>query len=178
MRRTGKLDRLHGDGATETPKSYSSGEVRIVRGASATDRLCAMGLIVPVWEHFASGLKPHHNAPGERENGEQRYVWQKQLQTWRAPTTEHRCSSILSKRQRALLSSQSGPLASVPFTAVPVHRVGRIDSELHRTLRGASGSHCPFAHRTCLCGRRLDSGRAHQLGCWIGEVMQSKVSLR
>ena len=142
-------------------------------------RLCALGLKVPTWDQLANGRRPSHNSQGEREPGEPRHGWQKV-----AAEVVHTCHraqafSTLSKPQRALLRSQSA-LASVPFTALPVHRVSRIDSELHRILLlRRLWLQLPFAQRTCLCGRRLDSlghhSAARQQEFWAGEVIQSRV---
>ena len=53
-----------------------------------------------------------------------------------------RCGAHFSPLCR--LRCQSGPLASVPFTVLPVHRMSRIDSELESCCCGASGSHYPL----------------------------------
>ena len=44
------------------------------------------------------------------------------------------CWPHLSLAERALVRSQSGPLASVPFTALPIHRISRMDPEPFRVL--------------------------------------------
>ena len=49
-------------------------------------------------------------------------------------TTGNRWWPHLSLAERALVRSQSGPLASVPFTALPIHRISRMDPELFRVL--------------------------------------------
>ena len=59
---------------------------------------------------------------GAREPGEPRQGWQKL--TADVAHTHHRALFFpqLTKPQRALLRFQSGPLVSVPFTALPVNR--------------------------------------------------------
>ena len=67
---------------------------------------------------------------------------------------------------RALFRSQHGPLASVPFTALPTSRATRMDAQPFRILL------CRRLHlellltlRTCRCGRQLDMFGHHRAAC-------------
>ena len=76
----------------------------------------------------------------------------------------------LSPDQRAPVRSQSGPLASVPFTALPVHRVQML-LRLRLPL--------PFTDCTCGCGRPLDAfghhrGACSTVGCYLQREMPSR----
>ena len=81
-------------------------------------------------------------------------------------TTETMFWPRLSPDRRALVRSQSGPLASVPFTALPVHRVSKMDSEPYRVLLlRRLRLPLPFTVRTCRCGRPLDVFGHHRAAC-------------
>ena len=49
-------------------------------------------------------------------------------------TMEDTVWPVLSPSERASVRSQSGPLASIPFTTFPIHRVTRMDSQPFRVL--------------------------------------------
>ena len=56
------------------------------------------------------------------------------------------------------MRSQSGPLSSVPFTAMPIHRVSKLDFEPFRVLLlRRFRLPLPFTVCTCRCGRPLDA---------------------
>ena len=65
-----------------------------------------------------------------------------------------------------MVRSQSGPLASVPFTAMPTSRVTRIASDLFRVLLlRRLRSPLPLCVRFCQCGRLLDVLGHHRAAC-------------
>ena len=72
----------------------------------------------------------------------------------------------LDDSHRALFRSQHGPLASVPFIALPTNISTRIDPQpfrilLCRRLRLP----LPLTLRTCRCGRQLDMFDHHRAAC-------------
>ena len=74
------------------------------------------------WQKYAVQVHEHH---------QDHVLWPRCLQT------------------TALVRSHGGPLASMPFTALPVHRVSKMDSEPHRSR----------------CGRPLDAFCHHRAAC-------------
>ena len=108
------------------------GHMAVVEESGA--RLREMGLNTPDWEVLADGLRPGIEEC-EREPCQFRRGWQKFASE--AVHEHHRTNVVwpqLSPDERALVRSQSGPLSSVPFTAMPVHRVSKLDSEPFRVL--------------------------------------------
>ena len=72
----------------------------------------------------------------------------------------------LDDSHRALFRSQHGPLASVPFIALPTTRATRIDPPPFRILL-CRRLHLPLplTLRTCRCGRQLDMFGHHRAAC-------------
>ena len=63
----------------------------------------------------------------------------------------------MSPVEQALLRSQSGPCAGVPFSACPSSPLTRIDSALFRVLlQRRLHLSLPLSKRICGCGRPLD----------------------
>ena len=86
--------------------------------ARTTEALEKVGMEIPFWSELSEGARPDHTWPRERDPTEPQHGWQKVAST---SVHEH-------------YRSQSGPLASVPLTALPVHRVSRMDSEPFRVV--------------------------------------------
>ena len=79
---------------------------------------------------------------------------------------EHVVWPQLTPADRAMVRSQSGPLSSVPFTAMPVDRVSRIDAEQFRVLLlRRLRLPLPLSVRTCRCGCLLDVLGHHRAAC-------------
>ena len=77
----------------------------------AVNRLLEVGVHVPEWKQITDGLRPEDLGVVEWELFER---------------IRHRARSLQGTLwQRTLVRSQSGPLASVPFTALPIHRISR-----------------------------------------------------
>ena len=120
----------------------SSGCLSSVRGAE--NRLRDAGVHIPEWEELAEGLRPEDIQASEWEPSQGR-GWQRHASaTVHNKFREQEVWPSLSQAERAMLRSQSGPLASVPFTA-PIHRVSRMDPEPFRCCScdaSACLSHC------------------------------------
>ena len=67
------------------------------------------------------------------------------------------CHSSL--QRRAMVRSQSGPLSSVPSTAMPTNRVTQFEAEQFRVLLGASGLLDALGHHRAACSRSGVLGR-------------------
>ena len=89
---------------------------------------------VPPWEALAEGLRSE-DVDVEREPSQPNHGWQKFAST--TVQNVHRGSVVwptLSRAEHAMVRSQSGPLVSVPFTAMPTSSVTRIGPEPIRVL--------------------------------------------
>ena len=125
-----------------------------------------VGLDTPNWEALADGLRPGPHEQ-EWEPCQVSHGWQKFASE--AVHEHHRVNVVwpqLSPNERALVRSQSGPLSSVPFTAMPIHRLSKLDSEPFRVLLlRRLRLPLPFIVCTCRCGRPLDAFGHHRAAC-------------
>ena len=137
-------------------------------------RLGEVGLDTPNWEALADGLRPGPEEQ-EREPCQVGHGWQKFASE--AVHEHHRVNVVWS-----MVRSQSGPLSSVSFTAMPIHRVSKLDSEPFRVLLlRRLRLPLPFTagvtvHSTLLA---TTAQPAAQEGFWAGGALQQRVpSLR
>ena len=139
---------------------------------AAIARLQEVGVEIPTWQVLALGLRPPHSND-EREPSQPRHGWQKYAST--VVQKSHREQVVLpslSPAEQAMVRSQSGPLASVPFTAMPIQRVSRIDSEEFRVLvLRRLRLPLPLSVRSCRCGRPLDVLGHHRAACSTAGVL-------
>ena len=82
----------------------------------------------------------------------------------------------LTDAERALMHSQHGPLASVPFTAVPTTRMTRFEAQLFRVILCQRLLFLPSS-RTSRCGRQLDPYGHHRAACAEPGVLGREVFL-
>ena len=104
-------------------------EIRCLSSVTgAVNRLLEAGVHVPEWKEIADGLRLEDLRVSEWEPCEGR-GWQR-----------HASATVRSQQGRSGVASpllgraKSGSLASVPFTALPIHRISRMDSEPFRVL--------------------------------------------
>ena len=72
----------------------------------------------------------------------------------------------LTDSERAMLRSQSGPLAGVPLSTTPANFLSRIDSHLFRVLLlRRLRLPLPLSARQCRCGRPLDAFGHDRAAC-------------
>ena len=124
---------------------------------SCQQELADAGLEMPSCVRFTSS----------RQRGPIRPRWQQKA----TRQTEHKFLRDevwpwLDDSRRALFRSQHGPLASVPFIALPTTRATRIDPQPFRILL-CRRLHLPLplTLRSCRCGRQLDSFGHHRAAC-------------
>ena len=73
---------------------------------------------------------------------------------------------------RALLRSQGGPMARLPFTSFPTAVHSRFDAHPFRVLLlRRLWLPLPCASRNCRCGRPLDSSGDHRAACAVAGVL-------
>ena len=76
---------------------------------------------------------------------------------------------------RALLRSQSGPFANLPFTSFPSAPHARFDPQPFRVLLlRRLWLPLPLSSRSCRCGRPLDSSGHHRAACAVAGVLGSR----
>ena len=159
----GKLGRLPFNGPRTTPKIATT----ILRRVETLwllqhwwqhERLQANW--PPSWEALADGQRPPLREPGDFRHG-----WQHEASS---RVRQHREILLpqLTDSERAMLRSQSGPLAGVPFSTTPSNFLSRIDSHFFRVLLlRRLRLPLPLSARQCRCGRPLDAfGRMCQSG--------------
>ena len=111
-------------------------------------------------------VRPATSLEEERELSEAR-GWQKHASvSVQSHHREHVVWPQLTPADRAMVRSQSGPLSSVPFTAMPTSRVTRFEAEQFRVLllRRLRLS-LPLSVRSCRCGRLLDALGHRRAAC-------------
>ena len=135
--------------------------------ADSTERLKTVGARIPSWEALAGGVRPGARRLKDREPNEPHHGWQKVAST--RVNTHHREEVVwplLSPSEQASVRSQSGPMASVPYTTFPVDRVMRFDSQSFRVLLlRRLRLPLPLSSRFCSCGRSLDVFGHHRAAC-------------
>ena len=113
-----------------------------------------------------------------REWSDQQQVWKRRGNLLRqvdgrsthqfhcSPTIENTLCGHSSLQRTAMVRSQSGPLSSVPFTAVPTNWVTRFEAEQFRVLLlRRLRLPLPLSFRSCRCGRLLDALGHHRAAC-------------
>ena len=134
------------------------------------DRLVAHGIPVPLGPVVHLALR-RLGSYGVWEPCQVSHGWQKFASE--AVHEHHRVNVVwsqLSPNERALVRSQSGPFSSVPFTAMPIHRVSKLDSEPFRVLL-LRRLRLPLPFTVCTCGRPLDAFGHHRAACSTGGLL-------
>ena len=135
------------------------------REGSCQRSLMEAGFDIPEWESLTESPPPRQE--GEFEPSQPKEGGSKGL---RKPLRTHssgtRCGQDLFQADQALQRSHWGPLASATWTAFPVHRVCRIDSQSFRVLL-CRRLRLPISlcSRTFRCVRLLDIHGHHRAAC-------------
>ena len=113
------------------------------------------GFASPVWEDLARVLRPDPTPDKDPSSPEQEgQYWATQPLNGRF--IEAAVRPRLPDSSRAMLRSQSGPLASVPFTCCPISRHTNFDAQIFRTfLLRRLWLPLSSSSRACRCGRPL-----------------------
>ena len=131
------------------------------------------GFEVPEWPALAGGLRPEPREPELHEPGGQRAGWQHEAasRVERHFRAEHILAHLTLTR-RAMLRSQSGPVAGIPFSVAPSSFLTRLEPALFRVLLQRRLSlPLPLSKRSCRCGRLLDAFGHHRAACSRSEVL-------
>ena len=138
--------------------------------------LASAGFHTPDWGSFLQGLRPRQPELDELDPGVPSHGWQ----FFAALSVEHhfRSRSVwprLSPTEQALLRSQSGPMAELPFSAFPTSSLSRFPPQLFRVLLlRRLWFPLPLASCTCRCGRPLDVRGHHRAACSRAGVLGSR----
>ena len=147
---------------------------QISRRAAATcrERLVDVGFDAPEWGDVARGQRPGRS-PENRDPTEPRFGWQCLAS---ADVERTFLQGViwpeLSPADGALLRSQCGPFAGIPFTCSPVVVESRLEPQIFRVLF-LRRLWCPLllsAH-FCRCGRPLDVRGHHRSACGRAGVL-------
>ena len=122
--------------------------------------------MIPSWDELIRD-RPSHGSVEEEDPSQPRYGRQKDAAAVvNKVFLEEEVRLLLDEPEEALLRSQGGPLASVPFTSLPTLRETTFAPQpfrllLLRRLRLA----LPLSARWCRCGRPLDCRGHHRSAC-------------
>ena len=158
---------------------------RIVWGIGQVHTSCMpwrrAGLVLWRWARLASNFHrgPHWQTEPVRclhegnVQDQPRCGWQREVSlkveqhfrdTWLLPT--------MTEPDQALLRSQGGPLAAVPFTSCPTDRLFRIEPQCFRVLLlRRLRLPLPLSQRNCRCRRPLDVLGHHRAACAMAGVL-------
>ena len=138
--------------------------------------LATVGFTTPDWNSLLQGLRPRQPELDEVDPGVPSHGWQ----FFAALSVEHhfRSHSVwprLTPTEQALLRSQSGPKAGLPFSSIPTSSLSRFPPQLfHVLLLRRLWLPLPLASRTCRCGRLLDVLGHHRAACSRAGLLGSR----
>ena len=139
--------------------------------------LRAEGLLEqPPWADVAGGSAAAPQSREEAEPGEVRRGWQKSAADARElHALEHAIRPALSRSERALLRSQSGPYAGRVFSVLPTTPETQLPSaEMKVLLRRRLRLPLHLAPRRCRCGGCLDQRGDHRAACATCGILQNQ----
>ena len=137
-------------------------------GAAATaEQLDALpGFTPPSWHALALGTRPPLREPEEIEPRTSRTGWQHEVSSRTESQHRHRLFTTMTESERAMVRSQGGPRARVPFTVCLTGVETRIDPHLFRTLLlRLLRLPLSMSKRICWFGRPLNSRGHHRAAC-------------
>ena len=140
--------------------------------ATCRERLVDVGFDAPEWGDVARGQRPGRS-PENRDPTEPRFGWQCLAS---ADVERTFLQGVvwpeLSPADRALLRSQCGPFAGIPFTCSPVVVESRLEPQIFRVLLlRRLWCPLPLSAHFCRCGRPLDVRGHHRSACGRAGVL-------
>ena len=131
------------------------------------------GFEPPSWDALANGQRPPRREPEEFEPGGCRHGWQHEAASRVERQHRGRLMPRFPQQQRAMLRSQSGPLAGVPLSTTLCNFLSRIDSHFFRVLLlRRLRLPLPLSARLCRCGA---APHVLEQGSWEDGVLRWKV---
>ena len=125
-----------------------------------------MGFVIPSWDDLIRE-RPNHGSVEEEDPSQPRYGRQQDVAAAvHKVFLEDEVRPVLDEPEEALLRSQGGPLASVPFTSLPTLRETTFAPQPFRLLLLRHPRFAvPLSARWCRCGRPLDCRGHHRSAC-------------
>ena len=134
---------------------------------ASMESLRAVGFTIPSWEELILAENQNRVPVEEEDPSKPRFGRQQEAAVAVHHTFKEReLRPLLGETEEALLRTQGGPLASVPFTSLPTMRETSFDPQPFRLLL-LRRLRLPLtlSARWCRCGRPLDSLGHHQSAC-------------
>ena len=123
--------------------------------------------VVPTWVQIADGFRP--GQPQEAWEGAEPGVPSQAVEEC---FFIHGVAPRLTDTQQALVRSQCGPLAAVPFTCCPTSSLTRFDTNVFRVLLlRRFWRPLPLSSSVCRCGRPLHAFGHHRSACAVSGVL-------
>ena len=147
--------------------------LHLVEAAQCRERLNTSGFESPEWGDVARGLQPGQISlddpmPGVARQGWQRGAAQHVEERFRTDIVWPR----LDPPGQALLRSQSGPMAGIPFCCFPISMVTRFEPQEFRILLlRRLWCPLPLCSASCRCGRPLNPRGHHRAACQVAGVL-------
>ena len=138
--------------------------------------LADAGFESPDWLSLLNGQRPRQLPEHQFEPGPVIHGWH----FFAAQTVETRFRNTvvwprLSLSEQALLRSQSGPMAGLPFSCVPSSHLFELNAQVFRVLLlRRLWLPLPLASCSCRCGRPLDVLGHHRAACSRAGVLGSR----
>ncbi len=143
------------------------GDSDVLRAAhQCAEAVAAAGVVVPTWPALAAGARPEFQEHSEQEPGEAQHGWQFFAARALDARFRRRVWRQLSRPERAVLRSQSGPCAGAALSAIPTSSLTRIGPDSFRVLlRRRLRLGVSPAGRRCRCSLFLDPLGNHRAAC-------------
>ena len=141
--------------------------------ARCRESLVELGFDAPEWGDLARGLRPDFDPAADQFTSLSRNGWQQKASD--VVENDFLARSIwptLAHPEQALLRSQQGPMAGLPFTSSPLSAETTFQSQEFRVLfLRRLWQPLPLSSFTCRCGRPLDSRFHHRAACPLAGVL-------
>ena len=141
--------------------------------ARSRESLVELGFDAPEWGDLARGLRPDFDPAADQFPSLSRNGWQQKASD--VVENVFLARSVwptLAQPEQALLRSQQGPMAGLPFTSLPLSAETTFQSQEFRVLfLRRLWQPLPLSSFTCRCGRPLDSRGHHRAACPLAGVL-------
>ena len=136
-----------------------------------------VGFELPSWVDLEEGLRPD-SAAVEDEPGMPRFGWQRVAAAClEVDFKPHRLLPTMASAERALMLSQAGPLAAVPFVVFTTCLFTQFGSKQFRTLLRRLHLPLLLSTRYCWCGRPFNCLGHHRAACSVAGILGQSVSV-
>ena len=141
--------------------------------ARCRGNLVELGFEAPEWGDLARGARPDFEPMANRIPGTSKHGWQQKASD--VVENSFLAQTIwptLAPPEQALLRSQQGPMAGLPYTCLPISPETTFQpQELRVLFLRRLWQPLPLSSFTCRCGRPLDSRGHHRAACPLAGVL-------